>query len=202
VWHDDHLHAHALPAQLLLLDGKSQSAEADEFVYHELLVHLALLLHPNPRTVFIAGGGEGATAREVLRHRSVEKLVMVDIDKVLSLGPPARPKRAKLRWLWSWSNSQRAVSGPFCPPQRLDCDGNVVLKATACLLCLRAALHSLQIQAFMKLASWALSAAARLAHESCFLLAHASTGGVRLLRAAPGGEQGRLCRRAPAAHHQ
>ena len=67
---------------MLLLDGKSQSAEADEFVYHELLVHLALLLHPNPRTVFIAGGGEGATAREALRHRSVEKVVMVDIDKV------------------------------------------------------------------------------------------------------------------------
>lgn len=43
---------------MLLLDGKSQSAEADEYVYHELLVHLALLLHPNPRTVFIAGGGE------------------------------------------------------------------------------------------------------------------------------------------------
>ncbi len=69
-------------AQVLLLDGKSQSAEADEFVYHELLVHLALLLHPNPRTVFIAGGGEGATAREALRHKSVEKVVMVDIDKV------------------------------------------------------------------------------------------------------------------------
>ncbi len=67
---------------MLLLDGKSQSAEADEFVYHELLVHLALLLHPNPRTVFIAGGGEGATAREALRHKSVEKVVMVDIDKV------------------------------------------------------------------------------------------------------------------------
>ena len=74
-----HKHAHV---QVLLLDGKSQSAEADEFVYHELLVHLALLLHPNPRTVFIAGGGEGATAREALRHKSVEKVVMVDIDKV------------------------------------------------------------------------------------------------------------------------
>ena len=69
--------------QVLLLDGKSQSAEADEFVYHELLVHLALLLHPNPKTVFIAGGGEGATAREALKHRSVEKVVMVDIDQVI-----------------------------------------------------------------------------------------------------------------------
>ncbi|CAL5223876.1 g6467 [Coccomyxa viridis] len=69
--------------KVLLLDGKSQSAEADEYVYHELLVHLALLLHPNPKTVFIAGGGEGATAREALKHRSVEKVVMVDIDQVV-----------------------------------------------------------------------------------------------------------------------
>lgn len=75
------VHAMLCSSQVLLLDGKSQSAEADEFVYHELLVHLALLLHPNPRTVFIAGGGEGATAREALRHKSVEKVVMVDIDK-------------------------------------------------------------------------------------------------------------------------
>jgi spermidine synthase len=73
------------PAQVLLLDGKSQSAEADEFVYHELLVHLALLLHPNPKRVFIAGGGEGATAREALKHRSLEEVVMVDIDKVKAL---------------------------------------------------------------------------------------------------------------------
>jgi thermospermine synthase len=66
--------------KVLLLDGKLQSAERDEFVYHECLVHPALLAHPNPRTVFIAGGGEGSTAREVLRHKTVEKCVMVDID--------------------------------------------------------------------------------------------------------------------------
>jgi len=69
--------------KLLLLDGKAQSAEFDEAVYHELLVHPAMLHHPNPKTVFICGGGEGSTAREVLRHKSVEKCVMVDIDKVV-----------------------------------------------------------------------------------------------------------------------
>lgn len=42
--------------QLLVLDGKAQSAEFDEAVYHELLVHPALLHHPNPKTVFICGG--------------------------------------------------------------------------------------------------------------------------------------------------
>lgn len=65
----------------LVLDGKIQSAEADEFIYHEALVHPALVTHPHPRRVFIAGGGEGATLREVLAHRSVERVVMVDIDQ-------------------------------------------------------------------------------------------------------------------------
>ncbi|MFO7774115.1 MAG: polyamine aminopropyltransferase [Dehalococcoidia bacterium] len=65
----------------LILDGKIQSSEADEFVYHEALVHPAMLTHPHPETVFIAGGGEGATLREVLTHKTVKKAVMVDIDK-------------------------------------------------------------------------------------------------------------------------
>jgi len=65
----------------LILDGKIQSAEQDEFIYHEALVHPPLISHPQPRTVFIAGGGEGATLREVLAHRTVERVVMVDIDQ-------------------------------------------------------------------------------------------------------------------------
>jgi spermidine synthase len=65
----------------LLLDGKLQSSERDEFIYHEALVHPALITHPGPATVFIAGGGEGATLREVLAHRTVKKAVMVDIDQ-------------------------------------------------------------------------------------------------------------------------
>ncbi len=64
----------------LFLDGKIQSAERDEHIYHESLVHPALLAHPGPRSVFIAGGGEGATLREVLRQPSVRRAVMVDID--------------------------------------------------------------------------------------------------------------------------
>ncbi len=65
----------------LMLDGKIQSSEADEFVYHEALVQPAMLLHPHPETVFIAGGGEGATLREALAHPSVKRAVMVDIDE-------------------------------------------------------------------------------------------------------------------------
>jgi len=70
----------------LVLDGKIQSSEADEFIYHEALVHPAMITHPRPERVFIAGGGEGATLREVLAHKTVKKAVMVDIDEeVVSL---------------------------------------------------------------------------------------------------------------------
>jgi len=65
----------------LVLDGKIQSSEKDEFIYHEALVHPAMLSHPNPEKVFIAGGGEGATLREVLSHKTVKKAIMVDIDE-------------------------------------------------------------------------------------------------------------------------
>ena len=64
----------------LLLDGKIQSSELDDRLYHELLAHPALLAHPRPRRVLILGGGEGATLREVLRHPTVEEAVMVDLD--------------------------------------------------------------------------------------------------------------------------
>ncbi len=66
--------------KLLFLDGELQSASADEFIYHETLVHPAMLLHPHPRKVVILGGGEGGTVREVLRHNSVEKVWMIDLD--------------------------------------------------------------------------------------------------------------------------
>jgi spermidine synthase len=64
----------------LVLDGKIQSTEADEYIYHEALVHPAMITHPGPETVFIAGGGEGATLREALCHKTVQRAVMVDID--------------------------------------------------------------------------------------------------------------------------
>lgn len=64
----------------LVLDGKWQSCTGDEFLYHEPLVHPAMLLHGSPGRVLILGGGEGATAREVLRWKTVEHVTMVDID--------------------------------------------------------------------------------------------------------------------------
>lgn len=65
----------------LVLDGKIQSSEKDEFIYHEALVQSAMIARPGAETVFIAGGGEGATLREVLSHKSVKRAVMVDIDE-------------------------------------------------------------------------------------------------------------------------
>lgn len=65
----------------LILDNEFQSAEMDEFIYHEALVHPSLILHPGAESVLILGGGEGATLREVLRHKTVKKAAMVDIDK-------------------------------------------------------------------------------------------------------------------------
>jgi spermidine synthase len=67
--------------RFLVLDSKIQSSDADEFIYHEALVQPPMLTHPHPETVFIAGGGEGATLREVLSHDTVKNAVMVDIDE-------------------------------------------------------------------------------------------------------------------------
>ena len=68
---------------LLLNDGVVMLSERDEFVYHEMIAHVALFVHPAPRRVLIVGGGDGGTAREVLRHPTVEKVVMVEIDEMV-----------------------------------------------------------------------------------------------------------------------
>lgn len=64
----------------LILDGVVQTTEGDEFIYHEMMTHIPLMAHPNPRRVLIIGGGDGGIAREVLRHPMVERVVMVEID--------------------------------------------------------------------------------------------------------------------------
>ncbi len=70
-----------LYGRILFLDGKVQSAETDEYIYHEALVHPAMLMSPAPKRVLVAGGGEGATLREILKHPDLEELVMVDLDQ-------------------------------------------------------------------------------------------------------------------------
>lgn len=67
--------------RVLLIDGELQGAELDERLYHELLVHPAMLSHPNPRRILIIGGADGAAAREALKHRCVETLTIVTPDE-------------------------------------------------------------------------------------------------------------------------
>ena len=72
--------------RVLALDGAIQATEKDEFVYHEMLTHVPILAHGRVRQVLIVGGGDGGVLREVLRHRSVERATMVEIDgKVVDL---------------------------------------------------------------------------------------------------------------------
>lgn len=66
--------------KMLLLDDIVQTTEMDEFIYHEMLVSIAMLTHPNPKAVYIVGGGDGGILREVLRH-PVKKALMVELDK-------------------------------------------------------------------------------------------------------------------------
>ncbi|HLR89956.1 MAG TPA: polyamine aminopropyltransferase [Balneolaceae bacterium] len=68
---------------LLTIDGMVMLSERDEFVYHEMLAHVAMFSHPAPKRVLIIGGGDGGTAREVLKHPSVTRVDMVEIDKTV-----------------------------------------------------------------------------------------------------------------------
>lgn len=69
--------------RLLVLDGTVQLTERDEFFYHEMLVHVALMAHPKPERVLVVGGGDGGTVREVLKHPEVEMAHLAEIDKAV-----------------------------------------------------------------------------------------------------------------------
>lgn len=66
---------------LMTIDGMVMLSEKDEFVYHEMIAHAALFSHPNPNRVLIIGGGDGGTAREVMKHPQVQHVDMVEIDR-------------------------------------------------------------------------------------------------------------------------
>jgi spermidine synthase len=67
--------------RVLVLDGVVQITERDEFFYHEMLVHVVMNSHPDPKRVVVIGGGDGGTVREVLKHKSVEKVYFIEIDE-------------------------------------------------------------------------------------------------------------------------
>lgn len=69
--------------KMLLNDGLIMVTERDEFAYHDMIAHVPLFVHPKPKNVLVIGGGDGGTAREVIRHKSVHKCTMVEIDAMV-----------------------------------------------------------------------------------------------------------------------
>ena len=81
--------------RMLVLDGLIQLATKNEHIYHEMLVHPALLYHSEPKRVLIIGGGDGGTLREVLKHK-VKKIILDDIDeKVIEVSKKYFPSVSK-----------------------------------------------------------------------------------------------------------
>jgi len=67
--------------KVLVLDGLIQTTEKDEFMYHELLVHPALVSHPNPQKILIIGGGDGGSVKEALKHKHIQEVHLCEIDE-------------------------------------------------------------------------------------------------------------------------
>ncbi|HBC95727.1 MAG TPA: spermidine synthase [Clostridium sp.] len=66
--------------KMLVLDGIVQTTVRDEYVYHEMITHIPLFTHPNPKRVLVVGGGDGGSVKEILKHPAVEKVVLCEID--------------------------------------------------------------------------------------------------------------------------
>lgn len=66
---------------LMVLDGSYMVTEKEEFVYHEMLTHIPLFAHPEPKDILVIGGGDGGTVREVLKHKCVKSVDFVEIDE-------------------------------------------------------------------------------------------------------------------------
>ncbi|SMP25955.1 spermidine synthase [Laceyella tengchongensis] len=80
---------------MLVLDGMVMTTDRDEFVYHEMITHVAMNTHPNPKRVLVVGGGDGGAIREILRYPSVEQAVLAEIDgKVIEASKQFFPKIA------------------------------------------------------------------------------------------------------------
>ena len=72
--------------KVLLIDNLVMFTEKDEFVYHEMIAHVPLFVHPNPKNILIIGGGDGGTIRECLKHSEIQKVDLVEIDQLVTQG--------------------------------------------------------------------------------------------------------------------
>ncbi|CAJ0768152.1 14486_t:CDS:2 [Entrophospora sp. SA101] len=68
---------------VLVLDGVIQCTERDEFAYQELITHIPMTCHPNPKKVLVIGGGDGGVIREIVKHDSVEEVTLCEIDEAV-----------------------------------------------------------------------------------------------------------------------
>lgn len=66
--------------KMMILDGVIQTTTFDEFIYHEMIVHVPMFTHPDPKKILVIGGGDGGSVREIIKHSGVEKVDWVDID--------------------------------------------------------------------------------------------------------------------------
>src|SRR5689334_1273527 len=66
--------------RIFRLDGSNMTSERDEFFYHENLVHPAAMAHPAPRRALVIGGGDGGSSEELLKHRTIERVHMAELD--------------------------------------------------------------------------------------------------------------------------
>jgi spermidine synthase len=69
--------------RILVLDGYLMLTERDEFVYHEMIVHVPMAVHPAARRILVIGAGDGATVRELCRYRDIEQIDLVEIDEMV-----------------------------------------------------------------------------------------------------------------------
>ncbi len=69
--------------RFLTLDGYMMLTEKDEFIYHEMIVHVPMAVHPNPRRVLVIGAGDGGVLRELTRYSTIEQIDLVEIDELV-----------------------------------------------------------------------------------------------------------------------
>lgn len=70
--------------RVLAIDGFLMLTESDEFIYHEMIAHVPLFVHPQAKRILVVGGGDGGTVRECLRHPQIEQVDLVEIDEMVT----------------------------------------------------------------------------------------------------------------------
>jgi len=85
--------------RMLVIDDSIQTSEYDEYIYHEVMVHPPLIMHPNPESILIIGGGDGGAIEEALKHKNIKHVYQVELDKmVIEVSKKYLPNINKNSW--------------------------------------------------------------------------------------------------------